>query len=67
MKTKKFKADINCSDCVRNVMPYLNSLSSVREWHIDTEGQEKILTVEGEFEDEEIERAAKDAGFEVMP
>lgn len=65
MKTRKFKTDINCSSCVRNAMPYLNSVSSVTSWEVDTNSKEKILTVHGTFTDEEIKQAVKDAGFNI--
>ncbi len=65
IKTRKFKTDINCDSCVRNVMPYLNSVSSVTSWDVDTTSKEKVLTVHGTFKDEEIEQAVKDAGFHV--
>ena len=66
MKIRKFKADINCDSCVRNVMPYLNSLRSVVWWQVDKTANEKILTDEGTFQDQEIEQIAKDAGFQAM-
>lgn len=65
VKTRKFKTNINCDSCVRNVMPYLNSVSSVTSWEVDTTDKEKILTVHGTFTDEEVEQAVKDAGFQV--
>ena len=65
VKTRKFKTDINCDSCVRNVMPYLNSVSSVTSWDVDTTDKEKILTVQGTFKDEEVEKAVKDAGFHI--
>lgn len=64
-KTRKYKTDINCDSCVRNVMPYLNSVSSVTSWDVDTTSKEKILTVHGTFKEEEVEKAVKDAGFQV--
>ena len=65
LKTRKFKTDINCDSCVRNVMPYLNSVSSVTSWEVDTNSKEKVLTVHETFKDEEVEQAVKDAGFHI--
>lgn len=65
VKTRKFKTDINCDSCVRNVMPYLNSVSSVTSWDVDTTNKEKVLTVHGTFTDKEVEQAVKDAGFNI--
>ncbi|WP_017733306.1 heavy-metal-associated domain-containing protein [Nafulsella turpanensis] len=65
MKTRKFKTDINCDSCVRNVMPYLNSVPDVESWEVDTNSKEKVLTVKGNFKDEEVEKAVADAGFHV--
>lgn len=65
MKTKKYKTDINCDSCVRNVMPYLNSVSDIEWWEVDTNSREKVLTVKGTFNEEEVEKAVKEAGFQL--
>lgn len=64
MKTRIYKADPHCDSCVRYAMPYLNSSRSVESWHVETTVKEKILTVHGNFVEQEVDHAMKDAGFE---
>jgi len=45
METLKFKTNINCSGCVANVTPALNSLRGIKKWQVDTASTDKILTV----------------------
>lgn len=65
MKKFKFKTNINCGGCVSGVTPFLNQLE-IKDWKVDTDNPEKILTVETEtISEEEIMRAVKKAGFEI--
>lgn len=67
MKTLKFKTNINCNGCVAGVTPFLNKIEGI-SWNVDTENEDKILTVETEnVTQEEIIKAVKKAGFEVEP
>ena len=52
METLKFKTTINCGVCVAKVTPILNEQENVKNWSVDTENADKILTVEGENIDE---------------
>lgn len=52
MDTLKFKTTINCSACVAKVTPVLNDQKKVKNWSVNTENPDKILTVEGDNIDE---------------
>jgi len=65
MKTLKFKTNINCENCVRSVTPFLNKIDGI-SWNVDTENNDKILTVESrDAISEEIIEKVKKAGFEI--
>lgn len=46
MNTLKFKTNINCSECLSSVTPYLNRVEGIENWKVDLDGPFKILTVE---------------------
>jgi copper chaperone len=67
MTAFKFKTNINCSNCIRTVSPFLNALDSIDEWKVDTDDPDKILTAEGDgLILEDVEAAVKKAGFNVQ-
>lgn len=64
METLQFKTNINCSNCVAKVSPFLNQEDAIDTWKVDTDNPEKILTVEGEgLEACHIIDAVEKAGF----
>lgn len=66
MKTLQFKTNINCSNCIRAVSGFLNDIPSIREWSVDTDNPDKVLTVTGdEVTVETVTEAVEDAGFEI--
>jgi copper chaperone CopZ len=67
MKVLQFKTNINCGNCVRAVTGFLNDVEGVRNWAVDTDNPDKILTVEGdEVTAEAVVEAVEDAGFDVF-
>lgn len=46
METLKFKTNIKCGGCIATVTPFLNDISEINKWEVDTASPEKILTVE---------------------
>lgn len=46
MEVFKFKTNINCSGCVAKVTPFLNGKKGIEKWTVDTDNEDKILTVE---------------------
>lgn len=66
MKKLTFKTTINCQNCVRAVSPFLNELPQVKNWDVDTESDQKTLTVEGEQLDQQaVIEAVEFAGFDI--
>ncbi len=65
MKTLRFKTNINCSNCLAKVTPFLDRKEGINSWNVDTETPDKILTVETEvLEAEDILKTVKRTGFE---
>jgi copper chaperone len=65
-KQLKFKTNINCNNCVRSVSGFLNDVSQIKHWEVDTANPEKILTVEGdEVTAEAVIEAVEEAGFDI--
>lgn len=65
MSTIKFKTNINCSNCLAKVTPFLDKKVGKESWSVDIENSDKILTVEtSEFTPEEIVKTVKRTGFE---
>lgn len=63
MDTLKFKTTINCGACVAKVTPVLNDQENVKNWSVDTENPDKILTVEGEnIDDTELVKSLSKIG-----
>jgi copper chaperone CopZ len=68
MKTLKFKTNINCGGCVATVTPYLNAVPDVIRWNVETERQDKLLTVtSAEPNGAAVEEAVRSAGFRIEP
>lgn len=62
----QFKTNIQCSGCLATVTPFLNNVSSIKEWKVDINNPDKVLTVIGEeITDEQVSAAVKAAGFHV--
>ena len=59
-----FKTNINCSNCVAKVTPFLNRKEGIESWNVDTESSDKILTVEtAELTPEDIIKTVQRTGF----
>lgn len=64
MKRYQFKTTINCGGCVAKVTPHLNSNSEIKNWNVDINNPEKILTVETEsLQQEEVKGIIEKLGF----
>lgn len=65
MKTLHFKTNINCSNCVSKVTPFLNKKEGILSWGLDIESPDKLLTVEtSDLTAEDIVKTIKRTGFE---
>jgi copper chaperone len=65
MKKLQYKTNINCGGCIATVTPFLNKVTGIEKWEVDTQKPDKILTVQGEISSEEIEKAVTEAGFKI--
>jgi copper chaperone len=45
METYKFKTNIKCGNCIATVTPFLNGISDIQDWSVDTKNPDKTLTV----------------------
>lgn len=67
MKKLQFKTSINCGNCVRSVSGFINEVEGIKNWTVDTDNPDKILTVEvEEVAAEKIIEAVEDAGFDIV-
>lgn len=48
MKKLQFKTNINCGGCIAKVKPGLDNAKGIREWNVDTDNPDKILTVQSD-------------------
>ncbi|MDD2298290.1 MAG: heavy-metal-associated domain-containing protein [Fermentimonas sp.] len=65
MKTMKFKTNINCSNCVAKVTPFLDKKVGKESWNVDIESPDKILSVDtDDLTEEDIVKTVKRTGFE---
>ena len=66
MKTLQFKTNMKCSGCTDTVTPFLNSVSEIKKWEVDTTSKDKILTVDFDGTNEEvIVKKVEEAGFKI--
>jgi len=64
MKILKFKTNLKNQDNVSKVAPYLDNAENISNWQVDTESEDKILSVSGEkIDPQKIENALQEAGF----
>jgi copper chaperone len=48
MDTLKFKTNVKCNNCIAKIKPYLDESDKIKEWNVDLDDSERILTVTGE-------------------
>ena len=66
MPTYRFKTNLKCGGCVQSVRPFLDSIANIREWAVDLNSPDRILTVETVEEGEtSILNAVAAAGYKV--
>lgn len=65
METLKFKTNIKCSGCIETVTPFLNKISTIEYWKVDTASADKTLTIQGAspLNKEQIISALENAGY----
>ena len=68
MSKLQFKTNSNCGNCVRSVRGFLDDVSTIDHWEVNTEHPDKILTVEGEdVEAADVVGAVEEAGYRIEP
>jgi copper chaperone len=64
----QFKTNIHCNNCLRAVTGFLNEVSGITHWSVDTDNPDKILTVEGAAVNvKDVLTAVEEAGFDITP
>lgn len=64
MKSKKFKTNIMCGDCIAKGTPVLNETFGKNNWEVDIKDPKKILTVSAENADEKnVNSALEKVGY----
>lgn len=64
MKTKQFKTNIMCGDCIAKVTPVLNEAFGENNWQVDTKDPKKVLTISAENADEKnVQQALEKVGY----
>jgi copper chaperone len=66
MEIQKFKTNIKCGACIATVTPFLNGLSKVENWEVDTSSPDKTLTVKTkeDLQPAEVISALNKAGYQ---
>jgi copper chaperone len=66
MKIQKFKTNIKCGACIATVTPFLNGLSKIDNWKVDTSSPDKTLTVQTkeDLKPVEVITALNKAGYQ---
>jgi len=64
MNTLAFNTNINCGSCVRAVSGTLNQATRISRWSVDTEHQDKVLTVDTDLTPEDVVALVEQAGFD---
>jgi copper chaperone len=66
MENLKFKTNINCAGCLSKVSPLLNQEKGIKEWDVDLNNSQKILTVKSNsIKEIDIVSTVKKVGFEI--
>lgn len=63
MSKSKFKTNIKCEGCVAKVTSPLNETVGEGKWSVDLKDPARILTVEGEVDEKQMEAALEKVGY----
>ncbi len=60
----QFKTNIMCGSCVAKITPHLNENDKIKNWTVDTQNPNKVLTIETDILSEEnVKEVIQNAGF----
>jgi copper chaperone len=66
MKEFTFNTNINCGKCVKTVSVFLDDVTGIKDWKVDTDNPNKVLTVMADFDSpDSIVEAVEEAGFDI--
>lgn len=67
METLKFKTNIKCGGCIATVTPFMDKLSNIESWEVNTQNPDKVMTVKVEegTDANSITNAVKQAGYQI--
>lgn len=61
----KFKTNLKCGGCVQTVRPNLDSIKEIKEWSVDLNTPDRVLTIEADkLEESTVVNAFKAAGYQ---
>lgn len=64
----QFKTNLNCGGCVAKVKSDLDDAHGVGEWNVDTENEDKILTISSTgITEDEVVAIIERKGFKAAP
>ncbi len=64
----KFKTNLNCGGCVSKVQSDLDNVAGISHWSVDTNNEDKLLTVNSTgITEVEIVNLLKAKGFKATP
>lgn len=63
----QYKTNINCGGCIAKVTPFLDGEAQITFWEVNTENPDKILTVETDWDSNQVIELVKSAGFSAEP
>ncbi|WP_131536583.1 heavy-metal-associated domain-containing protein [Pedobacter nototheniae] len=65
METLKFKTNIKCGGCIATVTPFMDKLTNIESWEVDTQNPDKVMTVKVEdgADAKSITNAVEEAGY----
>jgi copper chaperone len=61
MKKQQFKTNVKCGACVAAITPAMDKLNV--KWAVDLSHVDRVLTVNGEVNKEEVEAALETSGY----
>lgn len=64
MASFRFETTITCGSCVAKVKPYLDALSGINHWEVDTKSPQKILEVKTQLSPETVIHTINQAGYQ---
>lgn len=59
----QFKSNINCNGCVNAVTETLNKIAGESNWSVDTDSQNKVLTIQSDIDPNKVIDELADIGF----